>query len=157
MPLSETELKQIEQEAKSWAASMITGLPVNNERAWEEIYKAISKHQAEKYQNEVDALRVGKQYWIEGSKQVLKNRDEYEKYLKDQLASRDSELRELREVAQKLVQLIERQPKESDYHRHRAPGFNDFISADARWNKEKIKALAAYRKIMSWSFTGPFV
>ena len=107
MPLSENELKQIEQEAKSWAASMITGLPVNNERAWEEIYKAISKHQAEKYQNEVDALRVGKQYWIEGSKQVLKNRDEYEKYLKDQLASRDSELRELREVAIKAEDAIE--------------------------------------------------
>ena len=142
MLLSENEMKQIESEAKSWAVSMITGLPVNNERAWEEIYKAISKHQAEKYQTEVERL-----------KEDIQNMETIEGSYKEILASRDSELRELREVAQNLVQLIENEPKESDYHRHRAPGFNDFISADARWNKEKNKALAAYRKINALPFT----
>lgn len=38
----------IQNEAKSWAVAMITGLPVTNEKAWEEIYKAIATKYAEK-------------------------------------------------------------------------------------------------------------
>ena len=86
MPLSETDLKQIKAEAKEWTKNF--GTP----HLEEEAYTVGATAQAEKYQSEVRRLSGE----LEACEQLASIRSTLITNLNDLLASRDSELRELR-------------------------------------------------------------
>ena len=124
MPLSQNELKQIKADAKRrYKDEGVAGLYRGQERL---AYTVGATAQAEKYQSEVDMYET-----INGD--LVTNC----KHVEADLASRDSELRELREVANRMAEALEFFSTESDIIDNEYP----LHSGKGR------EALAAYRKI----------
>jgi len=147
MPLSENEMKQIEENANQWLLDSEIILDPIFIPALLAGYHEGATVQAEKYQNDIEQYKK-EIVWLKNVEEIAER--ELFKQLKALLASRDSELRELREVADLVVKALDywdRTFQNDDYSL-----FQSLPTKDSFWRpddgiKRTMEALAAYRKI----------